>query len=137
MNRGKDLLSSLALRSRTGWRQITAHEMGAAAAALSEFNRQAGGRFQLGPWVDRIVRRARDVPSFTAEQHVSLVQAAFKEPWWHRRGNKGRATPAVIWGNERVFAKVLEEAHSKPVVDRYAEAARRKTERRRSRRATS
>jgi len=87
-------------------------EVARAAAALAEFNRQSGSDFGLGAHLKSIVMRIRERPSYTAAAHVRLVQSAWRIKWWEKQAKKrrGRTTPAVVYGNERCFENVVQDA---------------------------
>lgn len=111
-------------KRKVSGRIVTAREMALAAAALSEFNRQLEGKFELGPWLSLIVARVRDHPSWDAAAHARLVQSAFRLKWWERRGEKRRAKPPVIW-SERSFPNVVDDATREAEARREMQADRR------------
>lgn len=120
-----DVEAQLQRKLKADGRLITAEEMATAAAALAEFNRQAGAEFGLGAHVKSIAMRIRERPSYDAEAHVRLVQSAWRLKWWERMGNGKRPTPAVIYGNERVFEQVVQDAtDEKNGVERAAQPGR-------------
>jgi hypothetical protein len=103
----------LKAKTKVGTRQVTSEEMGVAVEALRAFNRCSGSRYGLGAHLTPIVGRARERPSWDAAQHVRLVESAFRLRWWEQNGNARRGrrpTPAVIYGNERVFEAVVQDA---------------------------
>lgn len=95
-----------------------------AAASLAEFNRQAGTDFGLGANHGSIVMRIRERPSWDAPRHIRLVQSAFRFRWWERQGSSRRPTPAVIWGNERCFEQVVQDAVEEARGERTDEGSR-------------
>lgn len=99
----------LVQKRKVGGRLVTADEMGIAASGLSEFNRQLGSSYQLGPWFTEIVMRERDVPQYDSAAHVRLVQSAFRLRWWERRGDTRRPKPGVVWG-PKSFGEAIEQA---------------------------
>lgn len=108
----EDGVELLRRKTKVDGRIVTPPEMARAAAALAEFNRQADSGLGLGPNLRNVVMRIRERPSWDAAKHVRLVQSAFRIKWWERQGRRrgGRLTPAVIYGNERVFEAVSEDA---------------------------
>lgn len=105
-----DARELLRRKTRVDGRQVTPEEMGCAVAALAEFNRQAGSQFGVGAHLRAVVMRVRERPSMDAAKHVRLVQSAWRRKWWERNGRGRRATPAVVYGNERVFEAVVQDA---------------------------
>lgn len=83
---------------RVGGKRVSSIEWSVASSALAEFNHLLDRKFKLTAWVEKIVRRMREHPELSREDHVSLVQRACAKPWW-----KGEPSPAVIWGNPQVF----------------------------------
>ncbi len=68
-----------------------------------------------------IVRRAREHPELTLEDHEGLIKVQFENPWW-----KGDPTPSVIYGNGRVFDRALNGARGaapEPRKRRYTAAS--------------
>lgn len=108
----KDAEQFLWAKRKVGGKIVTPEEMLIAAAAMSEFNRQADSHQGLASALTSIIGRVRDRPSWDAEKHVRLVQSAFRIRWWDRRPARGsgRLTPAVIYGNERCFENVALDA---------------------------
>jgi hypothetical protein len=103
----RDLLGA---KRKVDGRIVTPEEMAKALAAVAEFNRQADSDFGLGANLRAVVMRIRERPSMDAEKHVRLVQSAFRLKWWERSGRGRRPTPAVVYGNERVFEQVVQDA---------------------------
>lgn len=98
---------------RIDGRKLTAEEVVKAAAALAEWNRQRGTESGLGANVTSLVMRIRERPSMTAEQHVKLVESAFRLKWWEKNGRGRRdrpLTPGVIWGSAKCFENVFQDA---------------------------
>lgn len=90
---------------------VSADEMAVAAAIVATINRVAESNFGVGPHLTAIVGRVRERPSMDASKHVRLIESAFRLKWWERMGrSRGRATPAVIYGNSRVFEQVIQDA---------------------------
>ena len=102
----------LAQKRRVDGRVVTGDEMVKAAAGLAEFNRQSGSEYGLGAHLTAIVMRIRERPALDADGQVRLVQSAWRLKWWERqpRRRSGRVTPAVVWGNPRVFDAVWQDA---------------------------
>lgn len=110
-----DARELLRTKRKVDGRLVTVSEMARTLAAVAEFNRQSGSDFGLGAHLRAVVMRIRERPSYDAEAHVRLVQSAWRLKWWEqdrRSGYKGqrRPTPAVIYGNERVFEQVVQDA---------------------------
>lgn len=107
-----DALGLLRQKRRVDGRVVVAEEIAVAVAALAEFNRQAGAEHGLGANLTPLVMRVRERPAYDADAHVRLVQSAWRVKWWERQrgGSKRRPTPAVIYGNERVFEAVVQDA---------------------------
>lgn len=105
-----DAAELLKRKVKVGGRIVSEAEMGKAAAALAEFNRQAGSEFGLGAHLTPLVGRIRERPSYDAEALVRLVQSAWRLKWWERNGKTRRATPAVVFGNAACFENVVQDA---------------------------
>lgn len=105
-----DAATLLASKTKVGARLVAPKEMGIAAAALAEFNRQANANYGLGGHLSALVGRIRERPSMTAEQHVRLVRAAWRDRWWERNGNGRRPAPGVIYGTAAVFERAVQDA---------------------------
>lgn len=107
-----DARELLKRKIRVDGRQVTPDEMVKAAAAIAAFNVEADSEMGLGAHLRAIVMRIRERPSYTPDAHVRLVQSAFRLKWWERRPGRrrGRLMPAVIYGNERVFEQVVQDA---------------------------
>lgn len=110
-----DANSLLVGKARVDGRVVTAREIAVAAAALAEFNRQAGSDYGLGAHLTPLVMRSRERPSWDAATFVRLVQSAFRIRWWERRrrgdaGGPRRVTPQVVFGNPRCFENVVQDA---------------------------
>lgn len=106
---GQELLGA---RVKVGGRRVTPQEMVIAAGAVAQFNVESGSEFGLGAHLRPIVMRIRERPSYDVEAHRRLVQSAWRQRWWVRGGGRKskRPTPAVIYGNERVFEQVVQDA---------------------------
>lgn len=105
-----DALEALRTKRKVGSRLVTEREVRIAAVSLSEWNRQLDKRASLLPWLERIVRCARDHPSWDEAKHVRLVQSACRLRWWERRGAHKRPEPKVIWGSPEQFERVAKDA---------------------------
>jgi hypothetical protein len=107
----RDVEGLLKAKTKVAGRVVTEAEMRVAAAALSEYNRQAGSDFGLGANLTGIVGRIRERPSWDAAKHRRLVRSAWRIRWWEKRnGGARRPTPQVIYGNARVFEQVAQDA---------------------------
>lgn len=107
----EDAATLLKRKAKVGGQIVTVEEMSLAAVALAEFNRQADSEFGLGAHLKPLVGRIRERPSYGAGEHVRLVRSAWRLKWWERAaGGSRRATPAVMYGNERVFEAVVQDA---------------------------
>lgn len=104
-----DAEALLKRKAKVDSRLVTPDEMRVAAAALAEFNRQAGSDYGLGANMRSIVMRIRDRPSAGADVHVRLVQSAWRVRWWERTGNGRKPSPNVIYG-EKSFENVWQDA---------------------------
>lgn len=91
-------------------RQVTPEEMVKAVVAIGEVNAQSGSQFGVGAHLRAVVMRIRERPSYDADAHRRLVQSAWRLKWWERGGRGRRPTPAVVYGNERVFEQVVQDA---------------------------
>lgn len=116
----QDAEALLRRKAKVNGQIVTHDEMMIAAAALAEFNRQMESDFGLGAHLTPVVMRIRERPSWNTSKHVRLVQSAWRVKWWERRGGGRRPTPAVIYGNPKVFEQVAQDA--------AAEAAGRKVD---------
>lgn len=105
-----DARELLRRKSKVGGRLVTVAEMACAAAAVAEINRQSGSEFGIGAHLPAIVGRVRERPSYDPAAHTRLVQSAWRLKWWERSGAGRRPTPAVIYGNARVFEQVVQDA---------------------------
>lgn len=107
----EDAAALLKAKAKVDGRVVTKAEMERAVAALAEFNKQLGSGYGIGTNLTPLVMRIRERPSWKAERFVSLVQSAFRVKWWEAPGRDARRpTPAVIFGNSRVFEAVTEDA---------------------------
>ena len=98
-------------RKTAGGRLVSQEEMHLAAAVLTSYRRASGRRPSLGPWLSKIIARRRDYPSFTEADFVRVVESAWRLRWWERRGRRDQPpTPAVIFGNERCFERIVADA---------------------------
>lgn len=104
-----DALELLRAKRKVDRHLVSERELGIAAAALSEFNRQADSDYGLGAHLTSIVMRIRERPSWDAAKHVRLVASAWRIRWWERSGNGRRPSPNVIYG-ERSFENVVQDA---------------------------
>lgn len=98
-------------------KQVTKAERATAHQVLAVFNEAAGTRYRAIEFVEKIVRRIREHPAMTVEDHKEVIVRQFKAPWW-----RGRATPAVIYGNASVFETAI---HSDPATMGRTKAERR------------
>lgn len=105
-----DASELLRRKTKVGTRIVTAEEIAVAMAALAEFNRQAGYDYGLAAQLTALVGRVRERPHYKPEDHVRLVQSAWRLKWWEKRGSMRRPTPAVIYGNAAVFEQVVADA---------------------------
>lgn len=105
-----DAAELLRQKRKVDGRLVTPEEMARAAAAVAAVNRVSGSEFALGGHFRAIVMRVRDHPSWDAAKHVRLVESAWRLKWWERNGRGRRPTPAVVYGNERVFEQVVQDA---------------------------
>ncbi len=105
-----DAAHFLKTKRKVGSKVVTAEEMAIAVAALSAFNRAGETSFGLGAHLTPIVGRIRERPTWDAAKFVRLVESAWRLRWWEKSGRGGRATPAVVFGNERCFERVALDA---------------------------
>lgn len=114
-------------KTKVDGRIVQPVEMAKATAALAAFNRLAGSDLGVGANLRNIVMRIRERPSWDVAKHVRLVESAFRIKWWERSSGRrrGRLTPAVIYGNERVFEAVAEDAKDEASGDATKVEARR------------
>jgi hypothetical protein len=106
-------------KRKVNGRLVTPREMGIAASALAEHNRQAKADYGIGPWLTPIVMHIRERPSADAGVHVRLVQSAWRMKWWERNGSRRRPQPTVIYGDrsfERTWQDARDEAEGRPIV---------------------
>jgi len=112
MQMREDAKELLRRKERVGGRQVTVIEMLTAANAIFAFNGQAGSSFGLAAHLTAVVERIRERPSWDVDVHERLIESAFRLQWWKRTGRRrgGRVTPAVVYGNSRVFEQVIMDA---------------------------
>jgi hypothetical protein len=128
-----DARQLLAQKRRVDSRVVTAGEMVRAAAAVAAFNAQSGSEFGLGAHLTPVVMRIRERPSWDAAKFVRLVESAWRLRWWEKQRNPrgGRVGVQVVFGNERVFEQVAQdaadEAAGKPLDTSAPTAAKRFT----------
>lgn len=84
---------------------VTDDEYTLAAAIVTAFNEIADTRFKVDAHLVPVVCRIREWPDFDAEQHRSIIAAAFAQPHW-----KGHPSPAVVYGNAAIFETSAERA---------------------------
>lgn len=106
----KDGYELLRRKTKVDGRLVTREEMAIVIDVIAEFNAQSGSGFGVGAHVKPIVGRIRERASMPADQHVRLVQSAWRIKWWERSGRGRRPTPAVIYGNAGVFEQVVQDA---------------------------
>jgi hypothetical protein len=112
---------------------VTVEEMARAAAALAAFNRCSGSEYGLGAHLRPLVMRVRERPSWDGPKLVRLVESAWRLRWWEKQRNPrgGRVGVQVVFGNERVFEQVAQdaadEAAGKPLDTSAPTAAKRFT----------
>jgi len=106
----KDGYELLRRKTKVDGRLVTREEMAIVIDVIAEFNAQSGSGFGVGAHVKPIVGRIRERASMPADQHVRLVQSAWRIKWWERSGRGRRPTPAVIYGNAGVFEQVIQDA---------------------------
>lgn len=99
-----------------GGAAVTDDENQIASLCLAMFNSLGGTKYGGREWRAMIIRRAREHPELDVEQHLNVTEDAFRRPWW-----TGAATPSVIWGNGRVFDRLLND---RAVAARKVEAKR-------------
>lgn len=107
-----DAESLLRAKTRVGGRIVTREEMMLAVLALGTFNDRSGREVGVSAHLTAVVGRIRERPSWDGATHVRLIDSAFRLKWWEQAGRKrrGRVTPAVIYGNEKVFEAVIQDA---------------------------
>lgn len=89
------------------WVPVIDEEAELAASVLDAFNAVFGKRFTSKEYGRAIVGRIREHPELTIEQHRELmVKAKEQNPWWERSDDPN-PTPAVIYGNSRIFERTL------------------------------
>jgi hypothetical protein len=98
-------------RKKVAQRVVTEEEMRKAAAALTAYRQASGRRPSLGPWLTKLVSRVRDYPSWTEWDFVRVVESAWRLRWWEKRSGRP-PTPAVIFGNERCFERIVQDFHA-------------------------
>lgn len=82
--------------------KLTRVEYETARAVLAAFNAAFETRFSGRYFLRGVVMRLREHPSMTLDDHVALVEKAKRNPWW-----KDDPTPAVVYGNDHVFERML------------------------------
>lgn len=105
-----DAAALLKRKVKVDGQQVKPAEMVIAAAALAQFNRELGSDYGLGANLRPLIMRIRERPSWDAAKHQRLVASAFRIRWWEKTGGRRRASPAVVYGNERVFEQVAQDA---------------------------
>lgn len=73
-----------------------------AAAIMSAWNRQAGQSLTSWDWHAKIIRRLREHPNVTPDEHERIIAANLADPWW-----KGPPTPSVVYGNDAQFERAM------------------------------
>lgn len=119
-----DAVMLLAQKRKVNGHLVTPEEMQIAAVCVAEFNALSGYSYGLGANITGVVMRIREYPSWPVEKHRRLVRSAFRFKWWERSGNTRRPTPNVIWGNERCFQNVVQDAVEEARGDKTDEGSR-------------
>lgn len=119
-----DAVMLLAAKRKVNGHLVTPEEMQIAAVCIAEFNALSGYSYGLGANITGVVMRLREYPSWPVEKHRRLVRSAFRFKWWERNGNTRRPTPNVIWGNERCFQNVVQDAVEEARGDKTDEGSR-------------
>ena len=101
-----DLLSRPASVDR---KATTAKERDDARAILRLWNDHAEQRLSNPDWFKTIIMRIREHPELSVQEHGEIIQRALADPWW-----KGKPSPAVLYGNGRVFEQALQAPPQAP-----------------------
>lgn len=83
--------------------RVTEEEDAAAIAILASFNVQAGTSFRSDEWLAKIIRRIREYPEATYDDHREIIRVALADPWW-----SGPPNPSVIYGNAAQFERSVQ-----------------------------
>lgn len=91
--------------TKVSGKKVTDTEYGHAVAVLAQFNINAGTRYFAKTYIEMIIRRMREHPEVTDEQHTFVIQKTLANPWWD-----GPPSPNVIYGNAGIFEKSVHAA---------------------------
>lgn len=73
---------------------------------VQAFNARAATTYSPTAYGEQVLACVRAHPELSEEDHLQLVPAAFRVSWWKPR----EPSPAVIWGNLRLFDRTLHES---------------------------
>jgi hypothetical protein len=95
-------------------KKVTVREHDLTDEILKAFNERSGKNFAGAEWRRAIIGRIREHPEVTLDRHREIIEQQFAAPWW-----KGDATPAVIYGNGKVFDRALNSIQAVPKTRKY------------------
>jgi Recombination endonuclease VII len=90
------------LPAEVGGQPTTEQERKQARDVLAAFNEEFETTFVAASWLAKIVLRLREHPELDVGDHEALIRRSRQDPWW-----KPPPTPAVIYGNDRVFERAM------------------------------
>jgi hypothetical protein len=99
---------------RVGGKSISAEEWKFACLVLDLVNAITGSHFASDDWRSTIVLRVRERPELTLDDHQEMIAWQYGQEWW-RKGRDGRFTPALVYGNARIFDGCANAILSPPV----------------------
>ena len=100
------------LPRKIGRAATTKRERDTAVAVVGIWNELAGTDVTARAWAAKVIGRLRHLTETRSADaahdlaaHRKLIEAALADPWW-----TGRPSPAVVYGNDRVFEQTIERA---------------------------
>lgn len=100
------------LPKKIGRAATTKRERDTAVAVVAIWNELAGTNVTARAWAAKVIGRLRHLTETRSADaahdlaaHRKLIEAALADPWW-----TGRPSPAVVYGNDRVFEATVERA---------------------------
>lgn len=87
---------------RVGGREVAEEEHQLTFSLIRAFAVEAQQRFTPENWIEFVVPCLRAHPELTENDHLAIIRANFREPWW-----EGPPTPAVIYSRVSVFERAL------------------------------
>lgn len=87
---------------RVGGREVTEEEQRLTFSLITAFASNAQQRFTPENWIEYVVPCLRAHPELTEADHLALIRANFRQPWW-----EGPPTPSVLYARVTVFERAL------------------------------